>query len=146
MAVTRYRKTGPEFFALLRSLPGVIDDVLDTFYEPNASINQFLGPASMTFAFLFPFLASSCLVISCFSCLFFCFRSFFVFSLPCLFFSFLYDFFFPIDLRLSCVCVVLCTTCNIYVVVFLGWQAGKSVCPGASRETCAPVSTWHVVD
>ena len=32
-------------------------------------------------------------------------------------------FFFPIDLRLSCVCVVIGTTCTIYVVVFLGWQA-----------------------
>ena len=28
--------------------------------------------------------------------------------------------------------------CNIYVVVFLGWQAVKSVFPGASCETYAP--------
>ena len=47
-----------------------------------------------------------------------------------LFFSFLFFLFlfvavsfFPIDLRLSCVCVVIDTTSNIYVVVFLGWQA-----------------------
>ena len=39
-----------------------------------------------------------------------------------IFFSFL-CFFSPIDLRLSCVCVVIDTTCNIYVVVFLGWQS-----------------------
>ena len=32
-------------------------------------------------------------------------------------------FFFPIDLSLLCVCVVIDTTWNIYVVVFLGWQA-----------------------
>ena len=31
--------------------------------------------------------------------------------------------FFLIDLGLSCVCVVIGTTCNIHVVVFLGWQA-----------------------
>ena len=30
---------------------------------------------------------------------------------------------FPIDLRLSCVCVEIGTTYNIYVVIFLGWQA-----------------------
>ena len=36
------------------------------------------------------------------------------------FFSF---FFSPTGLRLSCACVVIDTTCNIYVVVFLGWQA-----------------------
>ena len=33
-------------------------------------------------------------------------------------------FFFPIDLRLLCVCVVIDTTCDIYVIDFLGWQAG----------------------
>ena len=39
-----------------------------------------------------------------------------------MFFSFLL-FFLPIDLRLSCVCIVVDTTCNIYVVAFLGWHA-----------------------
>ena len=38
--------------------------------------------------------------------------------------SFFFFFFFPIDLRLSCVCVVIGTTCNMHVSVFLGWQAG----------------------
>ena len=49
--------------------------------------------------------------------------SFFAFFslLSFVFFSFL-CFFFPFDLRLSCVCVVISTTCNIYEVVFLGWQ------------------------
>ena len=64
----------------------------------------------------------------CFSCFFFSFLSFFVFSLSCFFFPFLYlfsflCFVFPIDLRLSCVCLAIGTTRNIYVVVFLGWQA-----------------------
>ena len=64
----------------MRSLPSAID-ALDTLYEPNAVFSQFLGSASMTF-FLFPSLASSsCLVLSCFSCLFF--------SLLAFFFSFL---------------------------------------------------------
>ena len=67
----------PEFFAMLRSLLSAINDVLDILYEPNAVLSQFLGSASMTFSFSFPFLASSsCLVFSCFSCLFFSFLSF----------------------------------------------------------------------
>ena len=114
---------------MLRSLPSTIDDALDTLYELNAVFSQFLGSASMTFFFSYsPFLASSsCLVSPCFSCLFSSFLSFLVFSLHCLFFPFLYLllfslFLFPIDLRLSCVCVVIGTTCNIYVVVSLGWQ------------------------
>ena len=48
----------------------------------------------------------------------FAFVSFFPF-LSLFFFS---QFLFPIGLRLTCVCVVLGTTCNIYVVVFIGWQ------------------------
>ena len=103
----------------------------------------------MTFFFSFPFLASSsCLVFSCFSCLFFSCLSFFVFSLPCLLFPFLYLLFFLcffFSLRLSCVCIVIGTMCNIYVVVFLGGQAVQSVFPGASNETYAPVWTWHIV-
>ena len=47
----------------------------------------------------------------------FYFISFLLF--PLLFFASL----FPIDLSLTCVCVVKCTTCNIYVVVFPGWQS-----------------------
>ena len=65
---------------MLRSLPSAIDDALDTLCEPNAVFIQLLGPASMTFFFSFPFLASSsCLVFSCFSCLFLLFLSFLFF-------------------------------------------------------------------
>ena len=125
---------------MLRSLPSAIDDALYTLYEPNAVFSQFLGSASMTFFFSFPFLASSsCLVFSCFSCLLFSFLSCFVFFVRFLLFSFIsflflfvLRFFFPIVLRLSCVCVVIDTTCNIYVV-FLGWQAVQSVFPSASN-------------
>ena len=70
------------------------------------------------------FIFLSCLFLSflCFSCLsFFVFRFLVLSFLYLLFFSFC--FFFPIDLRLSCVCVVIGTTCKIYVVVFLRWQA-----------------------
>ena len=61
------------------------------------------------------------------SFLFFLFLFRFLFSLSSLFFAFpslliCFCFFFPIDLRLSCVGVVIDSTCNIYVVVFL---AGK---------------------
>ena len=72
----------------------------------------------------------SCFVFSCFSCHFLLFAclfrlvSFFLlFSfLSFIFFSFL-GFFSPIYLRLSCVCVVIDTTCDICVVVFIGWQS-----------------------
>ena len=37
-----------------------------------------------------------------------------------LFFGYIY---FLVDFRLSCACVVIGTTCNIYVVYFLGQQA-----------------------
>ena len=73
----------------------------------------------------------------------------FFFLAPCThFLSFLFFvcFFFPIGLRLLCVCVVIDTTCNIYVVVFLGWQVVWPIFPGASNETYAPVWTWHIVD
>ena len=126
----------PDFFAMLRSLPSAIDDALDTLYEPNAAFSQFLrGSASMIFFFFsFPcFLFLSCLfflVLSFLSFLVFSLLSFplsffrfLVFSFfSIIFFSFL-CFFFPIDLRLSCVCVVIGTTCNIHVVVFVGWHA-----------------------
>ena len=52
----------------------------------------------------------------------------------------------PIDLCLSCVCVVIDTTCNIYVGVLLGWQSEYLVPPGVSSETYAPAWTWHIVD
>ena len=107
---------------------------LDTLYEPNAVCSQFLGSASMTFFSLsFPWflflscsgmflLFLSCLVLSFLSFPFSFFR-FLVFSfLSFIFFSFL-CFFFPIGLRLSCVCVVIGTTCKVYVAVFHGWQA-----------------------
>ena len=48
----------------------------------------------------------------------FSYISFFMFP-----FSSFLCFVFPVDLRLTYVYVVLGTTCNIYVVVFLGWQA-----------------------
>ena len=54
---------------------------------------------------------------------FFFFFRFVPFSFLSFIFFFFLCFFSPIDLRLSCVCVVINTTCNIYVVVFLGWQA-----------------------
>ena len=53
--------------------------------------------------------------------------------------------FFPTELRLLCVCVVMGTMCNVYVVVFLGWQVVQLVFPGANSETYAPVWTWHIV-
>ena len=119
---------------MLRSLRVPFDDAHDTLYEPNAVLSQFLGSAinSMTFFISFPFLAcSSCLAFSYFSCLFLSFLSFFVFCFRFLLFcllSFLFlfglCFFVLIDLRLSCVCVVIDdTTCSMHVVVFLLWQA-----------------------
>ena len=115
---------------MLRSLPSDIDDALDTLYESNAIFGQFLGSASMTCFFFFsslslpllPFLVLSFLSFLAF---FFPSLSFFVFfvSISSLFFLFLYRLFFSLFLSLSCVCVVIDTTCNIYVVVFLGWQA-----------------------
>ena len=80
---------------------------------------------------------------------FFLLAFFVLFRFSSLFFPFLYlpfFFFSPIDLRLSCVCVVIDTTCNIYVVVFLGWQSEYLVSPGVSSETYAPAWTWHIVD
>ena len=126
----------PDFFAILRSLLSAVDDGLDTLYEPNAVFSQFLGSASMNL-FFFPSFFLSLLPLLVFLS-FLAFLVFFLFF-PFLFrfflfcfvlFYFLYFIFFffvcffsPIDLRLSCVCVVIDTTGNIYVVVFLGWQA-----------------------
>ena len=106
---------------MLRSLPSAIDDALDTLYEPKAVFSQFLGSASMAF---FPlFLSLLPLLVFSFLSFPFSFLRFLVFSfLSFILFSFL-SFFFPIDLRLSCVCEVIGSTCNIYVVVFLGRQA-----------------------
>ena len=54
--------------------------------------------------------------------------------------------FFPIDLRLTCVCVVIGTMCNIYVaVVFSGWQGVWSVFSGASSATNVAVWTRYIV-
>ena len=107
------------------------------------------------FYFFFLFFSSFHAFLSClflfflsFPSLCFPFSSLFRFS-P-LFFPFLYLLFFvsfsPIDLCLSCVCVVIDTTCNIYVVVSLGWQSEYLVSPGVSSETYAPAWTWHIVD
>ena len=76
---------------MLRSLASAIGGALDTLYEPNAAIRQFLGSAINCLTIIsFPFLASSSsclLVFSCFSCLFLYFLSFlFRFSLACFFF------------------------------------------------------------
>ena len=112
---------------MLRSLPSAMDDALDTLYGPNAVFSQFLGSASMYVFFFFflsllPLLVLSCLACLVFSLLPFLFRSrFLVFSF--IFLLFFFNFFFLTDLRLSCVCVVMGTTCDLYVVVFLGWQA-----------------------
>ena len=38
------------------------------------------------------------------------------------------------------------TTCNIYVIIFLGWQMEYLVSPGVRSETYAPAWTWHIVD
>ena len=102
------------------------------------SLPCFLFLSFLTFlAFLLFFFS----FLSIFFFIFFLLFRFLLFSfLSFIFFSFL-CFFFPIDLRLSCVCVVIYTTCNIYVVVFLGWQAVYSVSPGVSNETFAPVWT-----
>ena len=84
----------------MRSLLNAIDDALDTLYEPNAVFSQFQWSASMTFfSLLLPLLLLvlsflAFLVFSCFSRLFFSVLSFFVFSLSCLFFPFLYLLFF----------------------------------------------------
>ena len=91
------------------------------------------------FLFQIPCLdSSSCHVFSCFSCLSLLISSLFrFFSFSSLFFPFPYTseymFFFsflpficsfsPIDLRLPCVYLVIDTTCDTYVVVFLGWQS-----------------------
>ena len=107
------------------------DDALDTLYEPNAVFSQFLGSASMTSSSLFlsllPLLVLHFLAFLVFSFSFFSFFVFFFRFLLFSFLSFLFLFvlcsFFPIDLRLSCVCVMIDTACNIDVVVFLGWQA-----------------------
>ena len=104
----------------------------------------------MTFFFLLCFFSffsscylafdsSSCLAFFCFSCHFHPFSCLFRFvsfsslsSLSFILFSFL-CFFSPIDLLcLSCVCVVIDTMCNIYAVVFLGWQSQQLVSPGVS--------------
>ena len=68
------------------------------------------------------------LLVSSFLFFFFFFSPFlsrvlFLFFLFFSVFSFILIYFFPIDLSLTCVCVVIGTTCNIYVVVFSGWQA-----------------------
>ena len=131
-------------------LPSAIDDALDTLYEPSAVFSQFLESATINmtffvfFFFSFPFLASVFLVLSflaflCFSFLSFPF-SFCLVSISSFFFPFLSFilfsscFFSPIDLRLSCVCVVIYTTCNICVVVFLGWQAVYYLVVGFSKR------------
>ena len=100
------------------------DDALDTLYEPNAVFSQFSGSDSMTFVSLFlslfpllvlPFLAFLVFSFSSFSffVFLFCFLLFYFLSFL---FLFVLCFFFPknkIDLRLSCVYVVINTTCNI---------------------------------
>ena len=75
----------------------------------------FFLPLSLSFLFrffFFYFIFPSVLFFSLFP-----FLSFYSFFFLC----------FPIDLSLSSVCVVISTTCNVYVVVFSGWHAVKPV-------------------
>ena len=95
-------------------------------------------------AILFVLYFLAFLVLS-FLSLLFSFCRFFVFSFFFLIFFTFVCCFIPIDLRLSCACVVTGTTCKIYVVVFLGWQAEQSVVPGPSSESYASVWTWHIL-
>ena len=96
----------------------------------------FLRAGVVNLFFLFSFFLSSSFFLVLLSCLFllflyfaflclsfsFCFV-FLLFSFPSfIFFSFL-RFFSPIDLRLSCVCVVIDTTCNRYARSSLPWVA-----------------------
>ena len=97
----------PDFFALLRSLPSVIDDALDSLYEPNAVFSQFLGSASLTF-FSLLFSLLSLLVLSFLAFLVFSFLSF-----PFSFFAFFSFLFFPFS-------------CYIFVIslfLFSNWLA-----------------------
>ena len=62
---------------MLRYLPSVIDDVLDTLYEPNAAFSLFLGSAIVHMVFLSLFLSLlPLLVLSFLAFLVFSFRSF----------------------------------------------------------------------
>ena len=65
----------------------------------------------------------SCLLVFSFLSFPFSFFRFLVFSFISFISVLLLVHFFPIDLRLSYVCVVTGTTCNTNVVAFLGWQA-----------------------
>ena len=109
------------FLAVIRrcSRHGIPDTWYQVSHSPRWRIRFSL------FLSLLPLLVLPSLALLVFSFLSFPF-SFFAFLSSLSFFlsSFLFlCFFFPIDLRLSCVCVVIGTTCNIYAVVFLGWQA-----------------------
>ena len=78
--------------------------------------------------FSFPcFLFLSCLSLLFLSCLLSFPISFFRFLVSSFLFFIFFScfFFFPIDLRLSCVCVVIRITCNMYVVTFFGWQVSR---------------------
>ena len=91
---------------MLHSLPSAINNALDTLYNPNAVFSQFLGSASMTFFSLFlsmfPRLVLPFLAFLVFSVLFLYFLFSCFLSINLLFFPVII---FPIDLRLSCVCV-----------------------------------------
>ena len=95
---------------MLRSLPSVIADALDTLYEPNAVFRQFLGSAiiSMTFFSLVPLRP---LLVSSFLLLFFLF--FFRFLLS---FSFLSFIFFSLFLFSNWLASVVRMRSNIYYV------------------------------
>ena len=114
----------------------------------------------MTFFFpFFFFLFLSLYIFFAFlSCLFLCFLSFSSLCLPFSFcfvfllfsyFSFIFYyflcFFSPTDLRLSCACVVIETTCIIYVLVFLRWQSEYLVFPDVNSETdvCSGLDLEH---
>ena len=143
---------------MLRSLPSAIDDALDTLYEPNAVFSQFLFTNRVCqydifFFFSFPcFLFLSCLFLFFLSCLFFpflfCFSACLSF-IPFPFSSFLFFVSFFSNWHVS----VARVRSDRYYVQYryirgsLPWVASgyKSVFPGASSETYAPVWTWHIV-
>ena len=115
--VTRLRKIALTFSqcCVLSPVPLIMHLIPSMSPMPSC---QFPRSASITFLFpLFLFLLPFdlyflvFLVLSLLFCPLSCFRF--------LFFPFI-SFILTIELRLSCACVVIGTTCNIYVVVFLG--------------------------
>ena len=108
---------GPSFAALPYCCTWYEHTII-VWFEASGDVHD--SSSRMECAYHIPITSLGRSYLSFFLSFFFIFFYFFLF----LIFFFLLCFFFPIDLRLSCVCVlvVIGTTCNIYVVVFLGWQ------------------------